>query len=235
MIFLFSDNMSNVKDTDEVKQLPTCVGFIMDGNRRWATEQGLDAVAGHRAGAEVFERMVRDVCEANIPHAVFYVFSTENWQRSEFEVTALMMLFTEMLQKDSTVRVRVIGDVSRFPNDLQEAIKAVEEKTKELSITIWLALSYGGRQEILSAVNKAIAEGKTVTEKDFTKLLYTDEMPDPDLIIRTGGEQRLSNFLPWQSTYSELIFTSTYWPAFTKAEFLRMLEEYAKRQRRHGK
>lgn len=236
MIFLLDDNMKNVKVKNNLKHLPTCVGFIMDGNRRWAREQGFSTEEGHRAGAQVFERVVQDVRDAHISHAVFYAFSTENWQRAPKEVQALMGIFMETLQHRKGVRVRVIGERDRFSEELCQAIEKVERETVGVpGTTIWVALSYGGRQEIVTAVNRAIANGQIITEEEFAKLLYTNDMPDPDLIIRTGGEQRLSNFLSWQSVYSELIFTDTLWPAFTKDEFFRMLAVYEKRQRRHGK
>lgn len=208
----------------------------MDGNRRWAKEQGLSTIEGHRAGAEVFEQVVRDVREANIPHAVFYAFSTENWQRTPEEVQGLMGLFLEILKERRGVRVRVIGDQAKFSSELQSAIAQAERETAgKTGTTVWVALSYGGRAEIVTAVNKAVEKGESMTEETFTKFLYTAEMPDPDLVIRTGGEQRLSNFLPWQSVYSELFFTNTYWPAFTNEEFTSILAEYETRQRRRGR
>lgn len=216
--------------------VPTCVGFIMDGNRRWAREQGLTTAEGHQAGAETFELMVKAIREQAIAHAVFYAFSNENWQRTPDEIQALMSIFFETLQHREAVRVRVIGERNRFSEELQQAIKKVEEDTATIEgTTIWIALSYSGRAEITAAVNQAIAVGEAVTEDSFAEFLSTTSMPDPDMIIRTGGEQRLSNFLPWQSVYSELMFTSTYWPAFTKADFLSMLEEYEQRHRRYGK
>jgi undecaprenyl diphosphate synthase len=235
MISLFNINMNTEIDAGVRKNVVTCIGFIMDGNRRWAKQQGLSTEEGHRAGVEVFERVVRDVHEAHIPHAVFYAFSTENWRRAPEEVQSLMIIFMEVLQQRQGVRVQVIGDRSRFSQSLQQAIKKAEEDTQGIQeTTIWIALSYGGRAEIIAAVNAVSKSGHIVTEAEFENYLWSKEMPDPDLIIRTGGEQRLSNFLPWQSVYSELMFTDTYWPAFTKTEFLRMLDEYEKRQRRHG-
>jgi undecaprenyl diphosphate synthase len=215
---------------------PTCVGFIMDGNRRWATDQGLPTLSGHLAGAEVFVETVKMVHELAIPHAVFYAFSTENWKRSPEEVEYLMGLFGDMLKRVESVVVRIIGDRTRFSPELQANMAALEERSNEYhgGTTIWIALSYGGRAEIVAAVNKAITAGQSVDETSFGELLWTAGMPDPDLIIRTGGEQRLSNFLPWQSVYSELMFTTTYWPAFTKEEFTRMLAQYGERQRRFG-
>lgn len=216
--------------------LPECVGFIMDGNRRFAKEKGEETLLGHLAGKEKFSEVVDWLVEVNIPHAVFYAFSTENWQRSPKEVEYLL----EILMSDfvnNKARLRVIGDVSRFSKLIQEKLKAheIETASQGNKNTIWVALSYGGRAEIVEAVNLAIKNGAPVSEESFAKLLSTNEMPDPDLIIRTGGEHRLSNFLPWQSVYSELFFTDTYWPAFTKAEFQRILSEYAKRERRLGR
>lgn len=155
--------------------------------------------------------MVRDVCEAHIPHAVFYAFSTENWQRLSEEIQVLMEIFMETLKHPQGVRVQVIGERKRFSKELKVAIEKVEKETADIkSTTIWIALSYGGRQEILTAVNRAIVGGKAIMVADFSKYLWSASMPDPDLIIRTGGEMRLSNFLPWQSVYSELAYVYSY-------------------------
>ncbi len=221
---------------DKENNLLTCVGFIMDGNRRWAKEQGIDTAEGHWEGARTFERVVSWVREEQISHAVFYAFSTENWNRTPAEVQVLMSIFLETLQKRENVRVRVIGDRTRFSKELQEAIRETENATSAISgTTIWIAMSYGGRAEIIDGINKVIEQRQTVTEDSFGDYLWSAEMPDPDLIIRTGGDMRLSNFLPWQSVYSELFFTHTFWPAFTKEEFMRILQEYEKRQRRYGR
>ncbi len=220
---------------------PSCVGFIMDGNRRFATSQGKSALEGHIAGESVFVDSLHWVQDANIPHAVYYAFSTENWKRGEAEVAHLMQLFeqfvTRMIDEVHVhqVQVKIIGQREAFSTKLQEYIVEVESVSAQYSRqTVWIALSYGGRAEIVSAVNAAIAGGEELDEQRFAQLLWTANMPDPDLIIRTGGEQRLSNFLPWQSVYSELYFTDTYWPAFTKEEFMRILDVYASRQRRKG-
>jgi undecaprenyl diphosphate synthase len=213
----------------------------MDGNRRWAKERGLDSLEGHREGYETLKKILRGVRDRGIWHAIFYAFSTENWGRSDEEVTYLMELFKEALtsilkdlEKDK-VRVRIVGERERFSKELQSLMYELEEKSAPyVGTTIWLALSYGGRAEIVDAVNCAVEGGEQVTEASFGKLLWTKDMPDPDLIIRTGGELRLSNFLPWQSVYSELFFTKTYWPDFGKEEFERMLEQYAERDRRKG-
>lgn len=219
-----------------------CVGFIMDGNRRFAVENGQTELQGHTAGKEKFLEVVEWVKTEKIPHAVFYAFSTENWKREKEEIEHLMSLFRELLRqlkteaKDKKVKVRIVGQREDLPSDIQLQIEDLEkDQPQDFLVTIWVALSYGGRAEILSAVNKIIKEGKDVNESEFEKLLWTAGMPDPDIIIRTSGEKRLSNFLPWQSVYSELFFTNTYWPAFTKAEFMSILLEYASRERRIGR
>lgn len=231
--------------------IPTCVGFIMDGNRRWAKEQGLPTFEGHRKGADVFSECVRWVRDAGIAHAVFYAFSTENWQRSEEEVGYLMDLFRELLNKidkqiadenktnqEKKVKLRIIGRREDFSPDLQTHMTEIEMKSEsyeDATTTIWIALSYGGRAELVSAVNEAVRKGEEVTEASFESLLWTAGMPDPDLIIRTSGEQRLSGFVTWKSVYSELFFLDTYWPAFTQETFHSIVEAYAERERRRGK
>ena len=220
---------------------PECIGFIMDGNRRYAIEKNLPTFEGHKKGLEMFTEVVRWVHEAGIPHAVFYAFSTENWKRSEEEVSYLMDLFDELLSRlqkkaeKEKVRLRVIGRTTDFSESQQERIQELEAETKEYSeTTIWIALSYGGRAEILEAVNKAIDIGEPVTEEVFSELLWTNEMPDPDIIVRTSGEERLSNFLPWQSVYSEFLFLEKHWPALTESDFKDILAAYESRQRRQG-
>lgn len=222
---------------------PQCIGFIMDGNRRWASERGEDTLAGHVAGKETFKQAVRFLRDEQIPHGVFYAFSTENWRRSEQEVAALLNLFIQSLAElreastDEKVAIRIIGKREDFSRELQLDLAELEERSAKYRnrTTIWVALSYGGRAEIVEAVNKAIATGKPVTEASFTSLLQTADMPDPDIIVRTSGEERLSNFLPWQSVYSELYFLEKQWPALTEEDFKDILTTYAKRQRRHGK
>lgn len=213
----------------------------MDGNRRWAKERGLETFEGHTAGLNLFYDVVSWVVELSIPHTVFYAFSTENWLRKKVEVDYLMVLFEQFLRRiltevhDRKVRLRVIGRRSDFSTTIQTLMNELEQASEcHTTTTIWIALSYGGRTEIVAACNEAIRIGTPVDQDSFSQLLMTAEMPDPDLIIRTGGEQRLSNFLPWQSVYSELFFTPTYWPAFTKDEFTRILTQYGDRQRRHG-
>lgn len=220
---------------------PDCLGFIMDGNRRWAKAKGLETLEGHRQGQEIFQDCVRWVRDEKIPHAVFYAFSTENWNRRKEEVDYLMELFEGLLSKmdedlaEEKVRVRFVGQRENFSKSLQDKMTELEEKSQQYSgTTIWIALSYGGRAEIISGVNKAIELGEPVTEESFKALLWTAELPDPDMIVRTSGEQRLSNFLSWGSAYSELYFIDKEWPALAKSDFVAILNEYEKRNRRKG-
>jgi len=229
------------------KNAPQCIGIIMDGNRRWAKRQGLMPHEGHRAGYEKLKEVIGWAKEAGVGTVVAYAFSTENWQRSKMEVGLLMKLLRHILAdeigdiKKENIRVRFIGDLERFPKDIREGMRRVEEETKTYrTSTLALAVSYGGRAEIVSAVKK-IALGrpkamiKKMTEKDLSQYLWTKELPDPDLVIRTGGQQRLSNFLPWQSVYSELFFIKTLWPAFSRREFEKILADFPTRKRRMGK
>ena len=235
------------------EQKPQCLGFIMDGNRRWAKDQGLPTYEGHKQGGEVLQDCITWLRDEQIPHAVFYAFSTENWKRSEEEVGYLMDLFRDWLQKidkqlndqndkeaqtEEKVKVRIVGRREDFAPDIVEQMNALEARSQDYPdarTTIWLALSYGGRAEIVEAVNHAIKNGESVDEASFEKLLWTADMPDPDMIIRTSGEQRLSNFMTWRSVYSELYFTDKHWPALTKDDFRDILEEYTRRNRRNGK
>lgn len=228
------------------KNIPKCIGIIMDGNRRWAREQGVPTYEGHRMGYEKMKDTIRWAKEAGVQNIIFYCFSVENWNRAEKEINYLMDLFRFALYGGleslirNEIRVKVVGDISRLSPDLQNMIKKVEGETANFKTTIVLAISYGGRVEIINAVKK-LAEQKTkeeimsLSEEDFSKYLYTKDIPDPDLIIRTSGEKRLSGFLPWQSVYSEFFFLDTNWPALSKEEFLGVLEEFNLRQRRHGK
>lgn len=220
-----------------------CVGVIMDGNRRWAKKQNLSTFEGHRHGYEAFLTIVDVAYRNDIPHLVCYAFSTENWKRAEEEVGFIMKLghfalrrFAHDVQRgDRKINLRVFGELHLLPQNLQKEITEIEARnTAEPHLTLWVALSYGGRTEIVDAVNRAVAEGSSVSEASLGEFLMTRGMPDPDLIIRTSGEQRLSNFLLWQSAYSELFFTDTLWPDFGEAEFQGILEQYGKRERRKG-
>lgn len=216
----------------------------MDGNRRWAEGRGLTGLEGHRAGTNVFFRVSQEWAKKmNIPNVVIYAFSTENWQRSPEEVAYLLELFRVMMREQfskiarSGVRICFVGERERFPNDMQEEMRHLEDISgKQFEGTIYVALSYGGRAEILAGVNKLLAQKKdTVTEEEFSDALWTKGMPDPDLIIRTGGDMRLSGFLTWQSVYSELFFTKTLWPDFSEQEFESIVQEFYTRKRRYGK
>lgn len=228
---------------DNIKKTPQCVGIIMDGNRRWAKERGLTTLEGHKRGYEKLKDVVSWLKECGVRNSIFYAFSTENWNRAEEEVGYLMTLIKDALVNDwedlmkKNVRIRFIGQTERFSEDLQKEMKRAEEETAENTEgTIALALSYGGRAELVAATHKIIAAGiHNVTEEDISKHMWTAGMPDPDMVIRTSGEQRLSGFLAWQSVYSELFFTETHWPALEKEELRRMLDEYARRKRRHGR
>lgn len=225
------------------KQGIVCVGIIMDGNRRWAREHNVPSFGGHRAGYETLTKMIGWARESGIPHLAAYAFSVENWQRTEEEVGYLLGLFQFVLENEGRrmvaerVRVRFIGDRTRFSEDIRRGMERIEEITgKEYDITLHLAMSYGGRAEILAAANTLIFENsEIVSEEELSKKLWSYPMPDPDLIIRTGGEQRLSGFLPWQSIYSELFFVKTLWPDFSREEFERILDEFTTRERRKGK
>jgi undecaprenyl diphosphate synthase len=229
-----------------LQNTPACLGLIMDGNRRWAKEHGLPAFEGHRRGYEKLTDLLSWCKESGVKHVAVYAFSTENWRRKEEEVGYLMQLFRHVIFKEAerfkkeNGRVRFIGQKDRFDKDIQEGMEKMEQETNEGEYTLYVCISYGGRAEILSAIQK-LAKEKTpeeisaLTEEDFGELLWTDGMPEPDIVIRTGGEKRLSNFLTWQSVYSELFFTDTLWPEFSKEEFTNILEEYAKRERRMGK
>jgi len=216
----------------------------MDGNRRWAKEKGLPTFEGHRAGGEKLKEVVKWAKDAGVRHIIFYTFSTENWNRSEEEVSYLLGLIGEYLSKElehfnkEGGVLRCVGDMSRFSPGLQKTLKEAQEKTANNSGPhVYFALNYGGREEILSAVKKIVAENpkpEEITEEYFGARLQTYPMPDPDLIIRTSGEKRLSGFLPWQGVYSELFFLDVYWPAFSKKDFDGILEEYEKRHRRFG-
>lgn len=218
----------------------------MDGNRRWAREQGWSAHEGHKQGYAKMRQVIKWSKEAGIDYMVLYCFSNENWSRAKEEIGYLMDLFKYAFSNEfeslmrNEVRIKIIGDKSRFSPDIQKMMEKIEKDTAHFKTTVALAMSYGGRPEILNAV-KTLSADKTkeeiaeMTEADFSNYLYTKDIPDPDIIIRTSGEMRLSGFLPWQSVYSELFFLKTYWPAFSKEEFLSVLEEFNIRHRRHGK
>lgn len=217
------------------------IGFILDGNRRWAREKGMPTLFGHKAGFDKLEECVRWVRARGIPHMAAFVFSTENWKRTKEEVDYLMDLFREMaeskfqeLSKEG-VAVRFIGRLDMLPKDLQDSIATMEKKNVvEPKITVWICISYGARAEIIAAANAAIKDGE-ITEESLRSHMWSADMPDPDIIVRTSGEERLSNFLLWQAAYSELFFIQPHWPDFSEALLDEILSEYDGRQRRHGK
>jgi len=214
----------------------------MDGNRRWAKANNLPKLEGHRLGYKKIKELMRWAKDANIQNIIVYAFSTENWNRTKDEVSYLMDLFRFIFKneirylKQEGIRVRYMGEKHRFSPDFQKLMAKTEQETaKAQGPLLGICLSYGGRAEIIQATNQAIAKGKPIDETSFSKYLWTSGIPDPDIIIRTGGEYRLSGFLTWQNVYSELFFTQTYWPAFTKKEFMDILEEFASRDRRNGR
>lgn len=224
-----------------MEKTPQCVGIILDGNRRWAKEKGLPSFEGHRQGKDNIEPIVLAARDLGIKHIVVYAFSTENWSRSKDEVSYLMGIFEQMAREnlarlaEEGVAVRFVGQRERFSITLQDVMIDAEKKSPaEPKITLWICMSYGGRAEIVSAAAAAAKNG-TITEESLAGHLWTVGMPDPDIIIRTGGAERLSNFLLWQSAYSELFFTPTHWPAFTKKNLEDILKEYTARERRMGK
>jgi undecaprenyl diphosphate synthase len=220
---------------------PKTIGIIMDGNRRYAKEHGLSKLRGHSAGYKKLQEVLT-WCKRTkeIKTVIAYAFSTENWNREESEVSDLVGLLEKALSskaiRKKDLRVRVAGDISRFTPKMQKAIRDIEKETsKNAPRTLVIALSYGGQVEILSAINTLLKKDKkNITKEDLEKEMWIGDVY-PDMILRTGGEKRLSNFMPWQSVYSELFFTNTLWPALSAEEFSDILIEYSKRKRNFGK
>ena len=224
------------------------IGFILDGNGRWASNKGLPRAIGHKKGAENVEVILRDCLRLNVKHVTLYAFSTENWQRPVYEVKALMSLFKYFLNKKVTqlhaenVKVAIIGDINPFSKIIQKYIKNLEDLTKDNDgMYLNLALNYGGRAEIVRATKRISAlilqkkiDIEQIDEDVFSNYLDLGSEPDPDLIIRTAGERRLSNFLLWQSAYSELYFSDKTWPDFSNRDLEMALTEYQKRTRKFG-
>ena len=233
---------------DDSIAVPTHVAIIMDGNGRWAWARGLPRIAGHRQGAEAVRSTVRACSDLGISYLTIYAFSSENWKRPASEVDDLMGLLRFYIRRELVdlgregVRIRFIGDRSRLDTDINRLISDSEQSTannKGLIFTV--ALNYGGRQEILEAarvfaqnVRDGIHEPGDMNEQLFESYLQSEDMPDPDLLIRTSGEQRLSNFLLWQSAYTEFLFTATLWPDFTREHLEQAVHEYQRRERRYG-
>jgi undecaprenyl diphosphate synthase len=225
--------------------IPQHVAIIMDGNGRWARQRNLPRVAGHRAGAENIRRIVESSIRFGVKYLTLYAFSTENWNRPQDEVSGLMTILGEVLERETPklhaegVRINHLGRLDGMSPKLQRGIQQATEKThNNTHLTLNVCFNYGGRLEIVDAVRKIIASGipaEEISEDTISHNLYCSESPDPDLIIRTAGEQRLSNYLIWQAAYSEYWFTPMYWPDFGKDEFLTSLREYGSRLRKFGR
>ncbi|MEI7529311.1 MAG: polyprenyl diphosphate synthase [Elusimicrobiota bacterium] len=223
--------------------LPAHVAVIMDGNRRWAKLRGLPAAAGHKAGVDSVYAVVRAAMQLGIKALTLYAFSTENWNRSRLEVSALMLLLERVIRaytkelRQGSVRLMLSGRIDALPKRAREAVREAERALSGgTGMVLNIALNYGGRQEIVDAVNKAIAEGAgRLDEEAFSRLLYSAPLPDPDLLIRTSGEMRISNFLLWQAAFSEFYVTDTLWPDFREEQFRKALLKYQARERRLGK
>ena len=230
-------------------KLPEHVAIIMDGNGRWAKERHLPRIAGHQKGAKVVHKIVKASSDIGIKVLTLYVFSSENWKRPISEVKFLMGLLGRYIRKEiaelqrNNIKIMIIGRLNELPDSIQTILKEAIEKTKNnQGLILNLAINYGGRQEIIDAVGKVAADLKNgsfkikdLSEKNFSQYLYAQNLPDPDLIIRTAGEKRLSNFLLWQSSYAELYVTNTLWPDFSQEELLLALEDYRKRKRKFGR
>lgn len=227
------------------RKIPVHVAIIMDGNRRWAAERDLGPVEGHRVAAEkAIEPVVERALELGIKFLTFWAFSSENWKRDKKELESLFGIFRRALKQktdqlhEKGVRLRVLGDISKFPKDITDKVaEGVKQTANNKKITVCFALNYGGRLDILRAVRRILKKGiplEKITEETFSSYLDSVDIPDPDLIIRTGGELRLSGFLAWQGVYSELYFTDTLWPDFSPVKLDKAIVEYQKRTRRFG-
>ena len=236
-----ADKLHILKQLD-LSRLPTHIAIIMDGNGRWATKRGLPRNMGHKAGCENLKRIIEHIYDLGIKYATFFTFSTENWKRPQEEIDGIFNIVRDYLNDDAEeflrrgARVVISGDYTRLPQDLVNSIENIVKKTKDCDkFTLNLAINYGGRDEILRAVNEAVKLGKPINSaEEFKKLLYSSDLPDPDFVIRTSGEMRVSNFMLWQMAYSEFYFTKTYWPAFSKKDLQLALIDFQKRKRRFG-
>ena len=234
-----------VGDGAALTVVPRHVAIIMDGNGRWARERGLPRLAGHRAGTENTRRVIESCVEHGVPILTLYAFSTENWQRPRDEVDGLLHILSQVIDRETKalhengVRLRHLGNLDGLPRALRQRVQHAMELTRHNQrLLLNVAFNYGGRAEILEAARRLLADGvrpDELTEEKFASYLHTDGVPDPDLIIRTAGEMRLSNFLLWQAAYAEYWSTATYWPDFGKEEFYRALCDYGQRQRRFGR
>ena len=247
--YIFPDLPSGLGyDALDCARIPEHIAVIMDGNGRWAKKRALNRLKGHKAGIEAVRETIRCASDLGVRYLTIYSFSTENWKRPQEEVVGLMDLFAKTMLAEvdglheEHVRVKTIGDLSPLPEETRDAFEEAWEKTKDnTGMTLVVAVNYGSRQEIVNAARAcadAAARGETaasaITEESFEKHLFTAGMPDPDLVIRTSGEMRISNFLLWQIAYSEFVVTDVLWPDFDRYELLRCLLEYQKRDRRFG-
>ena len=237
------------KEQIDKERLPRHVAIIMDGNGRWAKKQGLARMFGHKQGVETVHEITVAATQLGIEYLTLYTFSTENWNRPKEEVDALMTLLVDTIVKETptlmnnNVRLQTIGDIDRLPEGArQKFLGCIEQTSKNTGLTMVLALSYSARWEIIRAMQKAVEQAKAgtlrpedVNEQLVSSLMTTASIPDPDLLIRTSGEYRISNFLLWQLAYSELYFTDCLWPEFTEEEFYKAIVDYQKRERRFGK
>ena len=232
---------------DIIDNLPNHIAIIMDGNRRWAKKNNLPSAHGHKEGAENLKKLAKYANKLGIKYMTVYAFSTENWKRTKEEVGAIMKLLKFYIvdffkSDDNNIKIRVIGRLADLPKDLYEEIKKIEEKTKNnTGMTLNIAFNYGGRDEIVNAMKNIAEKVKNneinindINEDMISDNLYTAGQPDPDLLIRTSGEERISNFLPWQISYSEFIFTDKYWPEYSEQDLLESIQKYQKRTRRFG-
>lgn len=228
----------------DISPVPNHVAIIMDGNGRWANNRGLPRLAGHRAGTENIRRIIRTFGNHGVKYLTLYAFSTENWNRPDEEVQGLFQILADVIDRESEnlhkegIRLRHLGDLDGLSDQLQQKVNGAIELTKNNSqMTLNIAFNYGGRADILNAVRRIIEEGlkpETIDETTFARYLYTNGTPDPDLVIRTADEMRLSNFLIWQAAYSEYYATPTFWPDFDEAEALKALKAFSQRERRFG-
>lgn len=230
------------KEKIDKNNLPECVAFIIDGNGRWAQKRGLPRMLGHRAGIDAVKKTIDYAEEIGLKEILFYCFSTENWNRPKQEVDGLFQLFRDFVNKEAEKYMgrdfmfKLVGEKSRIPQDIVKKVDEIEEKTKDCKkMKVGLCINYGGKFDIINAVNNIIYSGiKNITEDEFEKYLLTRDFKNPDLIVRTSGEQRLSNFLLYQMAYSELYFTKTFWPDFDKKCLEMAIIDYQKRNRRFG-
>jgi len=246
---LNSNNLSPNRSGLDIEKLPAHIAIIMDGNGRWAKKKLLNRIKGHEKGSETVRTIVQACREIGISYLTLYAFSTENWQRSKTEVAALMSLLERFLKSeekemmDNNIRLQMIGQMERLPVNVRNTLKQVMDSTnKNSGMCLSLALSYGSRPEIVRMVRELAKKARNgalnpdlITEDLVAKHLYTAEIPDPDLLIRTSGEYRISNFLLWQIAYAEIFITNTLWPDFGRDELIHILKDYQQRDRRFGK